>query len=837
MGFSEYTIKNVREVLDILNTDENGLLNKEAEQRLKDYGFNEIKTKETGLLEIFSRQLKSPFSYLLIVAVLIAFLIGEKIDGLMILLFVFINVFLGFFQEARAYKAVSLLKKYLDSKARILRKGIEKIIDKRFLVPGDVVLLEQGDIVPADLRVLKFENFLVDESILSGESAPVPKLSRALFKEAKEIFEAKNIVFAGTSIVSGEAEGLVINTGKKTVFGEIAKLVSGISRESAYEKDLLKFSSLILKVVMITIILVFLANLAIKGTASFFDFLLFCIALIVSIIPEALPLIVTFALSSGALKLAKEKVVAKRLSAVEGLGDIEVLCTDKTGTLTENKLKLEKIISSDEQKCLLYGLLCSSYMKEKIESSLNSFDSAIFKKTNKKIHSFLKKFKVISEISFNPSRLRSSVLIEDRNRNLFLIVKGAPEAVLKLSSMSQSDFENISEEIKKQGREGKRILAVGFKKFSKRNFSKKDEKGLNFLGYFCFSDPLKKTAKDAVRLSRELGVKVKIITGDSKEVAEQVAREVDLIKDPGEVILGEDLKSLAQEDFEKACGNYSVFARISPEMKYKIVEALTKKYEVGFLGEGVNDAPALKIAHLGIAVESAADVSREVSDIVLLKKDLKVLVEGIKTGRNIFSNINKYIKCTLASNFGNFYSIAAIAVIIPFLPMLPVQILLVNLLSDFPLISVASDKVDPAELKRPKLYHLNKMILLIFLLALVSLIFDFIFFGIFYKAEPDLLRTLWFIESILTEIALIFSIRTSLFFLRAKRPSFPLIFVSLLAFLATIFLPFTDFGKETFHFVSPPPAGLLTVLALVFSYFIISEAVKLSYFRYRSILT
>ena len=832
MEFSEYTTKNVKEVLNILNTDENGLLNKEAEERLKDYGFNEIKTKETGLFDIFLRQLKSPFSYLLFIAALIAFLIGEKIDGLMILLFVFINVFLGFFQEARAQRAVSLLKKYLHSKVRILRRGIERVIDKRFLVPGDVVLLEQGDIIPADLRVLKSENFLIDESILSGESAPAPKISRALFKEAKEIFEAKNIVFAGTSIVSGEAEGVVINTGKKTVFGEITKLVSGISRETVYEKDLLKFSSLILRVVLVTIVLVFLANLIIKGTASFFDFLLFCIALIVSIIPEALPLVVTIALSSGALKLAKEKVVVKRLSAVEGLGNIEVLCTDKTGTLTENKLKLEKINSSDEQKCLLYGLLSSSYMEEKIESSLNSFDSAIFKKSNKKIHSSLKRFKVISEISFDPSRLRSSVLVEDENKNLILIVKGAPESVLKLSSMDKNDFEKTSEEIKKQGREGKRTLAVGFKKINKRSFSKKDEKGLDFLGYFCFYDPLKKTAKDAIRLSRKLGIKVKIVTGDSKEIAEQVAKEIDLIKGYGEVILGEDLESLSQENFEKACGEFSVFARISPKMKYKIVEALTKKYEVGFLGEGINDAPALKIAHLGIAVESAADVSREVSDVVLLKKDLKVIVEGIKTGRNIFSNINKYIKCTLASNFGNFYSIAAIAVMIPFLPMLPVQILLVNLLSDFPLISVASDKVDPAELRRPKLYRLNKMILLIFLLALISLIFDFIFFGIFYKAKPDLLRTLWFIESILTEIALIFSIRTSLFFLRAKRPSLSLILASFLAFLATIFLPFTDFGEKTFHFVSPPLPGFLMVLALVFSYFIISEAVKLSYFHY-----
>lgn len=834
MKFSSYTTKNVEEVLKELKTSEEGLSEREAANRLKIYGLNEIKAKETSLFDIFLRQFKSSFVYLLFIAALVAFSIGEIINGFLILFFVFINVFLGFFQEARAQKAILLLRKYLPSNIRVLRGGEEKVIDKKFLVPGDIILLKTGDIIPVDSRVLKVQNFLVDESILSGESVPIPKISQSLLKETKEIFEAKNILFAGTAVISGEAEGLVIGTGKDTAFGQISKLVSEEIRESIYEKNLLKFSQIILRIVVITIISIFLANLFIKGGANFFDYLIFSIALIVSVIPEALPLVVTFTFSQGALRMAKEKVVVRRLSAIEDLGDIEILCTDKTGTLTENKLRLENIYSANKDKCLLYGLLSSSYMKEEIESVLNPFDSALFEKASQEILQSLKKFKVISEIPFDPFRLRNSTLLEDENGGSILIVKGAPETILELSAEIEGILgrEKLKEEIKKEGKMGKRTLALAFKKFDGKDFSEKDEKDLTFLGYFSFSDPLKKTAKEAISAAKKLGVEIKILTGDSKEVASYVAKEIGLIKDPQKVILGGKLDSLSEEDLEKVCDEFSVFARISPQTKYKIVKTLQKKYEVGFLGEGINDVPALKVANVAIAVKEAADVSREVSDIILLKKDLKVLINGILRGRNTFSNINKYIKCTLSSNFGNFYSIALISLFIPFLPMLPSQILLMNLLSDFPLIAVVSDKVDAEELKKPKLYQLNNFIFLIFLLALTSTIFDFIFFGIFHKAQPSMLQTLWFIESILTEIVLIFSIRTFRFFGKAKLPSLPLMIISFLTFLITVLLPFTNFGKEIFYFISPSLPSLSIVLILIIGYFITSEIVKLVYFQY-----
>lgn len=833
MNFTQFTTKNNEEVFEILKSGESGLTEKEVKERQKIYGLNEIGKRKTMAIDILIRQFKSAFFYLLLIAGLIYFIHGETINGALILVFVFINVFLGFFQEWKAEKATQLLKTYLPQKVRVIREKKEEIIDKKFLVPGDIVLLEAGDIIPADLRILKIKNFMIDESILTGESVPVAKISIPLLKERREIFEAENIAFTGTSVISGEGEGIVISTGKNTVFGGITKLTTQESRKSVYEKNLLNFSKIILRTVIITILLVFLADLIIKRGAGFnYDFLAFCIALIVGIIPEALPVIVTFAFSQGALKLAKEKVIVKRLSAIEDLGNIEILCTDKTGTLTENRLILDEIFSQDKEKCLLYGLLSSAYMEEEIESVKSPFDIALYNKITGKIKNSLKKLKIVSEIPFNPFLQRNSVFLENANGERVLIVRGAPETILKISNLKAEEKEEKKKEIKKEGENGKRVLAVGFKNFSENQYSEKDEKDLTFLGYFTFFDPLKRKAKTAIALAKKLGVEIKILTGDSLEVASQVAKETGLISNPKEAILGENLNSLSEEEFEKKCLEIKVFARVSPETKFKIMKILQKKFEVGFLGEGINDVPALKSANVAIVVKNAADVSREVSDIILLKKDLKVIIGGIKEGRNIFSNVNKYIRCTLASNFGNFYSIAAISLIIPFLPMLPPQILLVNLLSDFPLISVASDRIDIEELKKPKFYQLNQAVSLISLLALISTIFDFIFFGIFRKAEPAILQTLWFVESILTEIFLIFSIRTRHFFLRAKRPSFILIFLAILASFLTLVLPFTNFGKQFFHFVSPSLSFLLIVLALVFGYFLVSEMVKLSYFSY-----
>ena len=858
MDFSKYTKLDLAEVFDDLETREQGLSEKEAVLRQKKYGLNEIRARNISAVNIFIRQFKSPFFYLLFAAVIISFLIGERIESLAVLAFVIINVAIGFFQEFRAEKAVFLLNKLIPQKVKIVRNGAEEFIEKKYLTPGDIVLLEAGDIVPADLRVIKAHNFLADESVLTGESAPILKHSEKLLKEEKDIFKAKNILFAGTSVVSGKAKATVVATGKDTFLGDIVKIVSGEDKKSAYEKNILYFCRLILRIVSVTIILVFLANIALKGLSDFMELLLFSVALIVSILPEALPAVVTFALAQGSLKMAKEHVVVKRLSAIEDLGNIEILCTDKTGTLTQNKLSLEKIVTSDKKKCLLYGIL-SSGENLKAKKVLNPFDSAIFKRAFDEIFRESKKFIIISERPFNSLRMKSTVLVESMsassktspNKERILIVKGAPENILKNCVKFNGNFKpsELKEDTEKEGLDGKRVLAVAYKKLNtikpryagntlklfhhpKDDIKESDERGLTFLGYFVFEDPLKSTAEEAIKLSKKLGVAIKIITGDSKQVAGYVAKKTGLIKNSQSVISGEQLKKLSAEDFEDACGRELVFARISPELKHKIIKTLQKKYAVGFMGEGINDAPALKTANVGIAVLEASDIAREASDVVLLRKDLRVIVNGIKDGRAIFSNINKYIKCALASNFGNFYSIAAISLFINFLPMLPVQILLGNLLSDLPLIFVATDSIDIEELKKPKMCQLHNVLPLIISLALVSTVFDFIFFAIFFRQAPAVIQTLWFIESILTEILLIFIIRTRGKFWKAIRPSFWLFFFTIIDGIFIVALPFLNFGQNWFHFVTPPIMPLLIVFFLIGCYFATSEIVKLVYFHY-----
>jgi len=827
MSVFDFTSKEKEELFRIFNSRETGFKKDEASALQKTFGLNEVKTKEVSFVNILFRQFKSAFFYLLFIAAIIAFALGQNIEGLLILLFASINVLFGFFQEYHAQKAVNALKQYSARQAKVIRNNKEQIIDSRFLVPGDIVILEAGDVVASDLRLLESSDLAIDESVLTGESQPVNKTSDKILN-IKAIFEARNIAFSGTAVVSGEGKGIVINTGNNTEFGKVAKLSASLIRPSIYEKELVDFSKIIFKTVFITFLVIFALNLILKRQPDLSYFIIFCLALIVGIIPEALPVVVSSSLSRGALRLLRKKVVVKRLSSIEDLGDMEILCTDKTGTLTENKLKAETIVSEDKDKCLLYALLVSPFLKKEILS--NPFDLAISQEIKDK--NSAKDFKLIEEAPFDFKRLRNTVLLKNQEGKRILISRGAAEAILGISNQFDHglDKNKLGEEIKNREKQGERILAVAFKEISPEENFKEADYNLRFLGYISFSDPLKETAHLAVKLAKKLKVKIKIITGDSKEVAGKIALDVGLIDKATKVISGTELENLSEEELMKKCEEFSVFARIAPETKLKIIQILQKKYEVGFLGEGINDAPALKAAHVGIAVKEATDVSRDAADILLLDSDLKVVIEGIKEGRIIFANINKYIKCTLSANFGNFYSIAIMSLILPFLPMLPPQILLENILSDAPLISISNDSVDIQELRRPKVYALSKTFPYIFILALISSAFDFIFLAIFHQQPQALIQTLWFTLSLITEIILIFSIRTRHVFWKTAKPAKILVISSISIVIFTLLLPFLRFGRTLFSFSPPQVSSLLIICLLGLAYLLANELAKKLYF-------
>lgn len=836
MSFQNYTAQDEPTFLSEFSVDiTKGLgVDNIIESRNKN-GKNELSKDEVKWWQILLRQFKSTFTYLLLASSALTFMLGEKIDSFFILFFVSINVVLGFLQEFKSEQTAKVLRKYTNKRATVIRSHEEKTIDATELVVGDIVVIETGDIVPADLRLIEVNALILDESTLTGESVQVHKQSQKLKEETSELTKASNIAFSGTTVVEGKGIGVVIAVGKETQFGKIAKLAVSGDEISSFEKQINKFSKFILFLILITLVLVFVVNIFFKNTLSFIDLTIFSIALAVGVIPEAMPLVTTFSLSLGASKLAKKKVIVKRLSAIEDLGGIQVFCTDKTGTITENKLTIADIYSSDKNKTLKYGLLAASSFDSKGTPN-NSFDLAIMQKIGKSYKDLIQQSERLYEIPFNPNRRRNSVLIHSQNSKE-LIVRGAVESVMPcVKHLSESENEKIMKWVFEEGKQGHRIIAVAHKPFQKEEYLVEDEiHNLEFAGLVSFEDPIKKTTYDAVKKADELGVVTKMITGDSAEVAVAVGLKIGIAQKDTDVITGEELTKLPRSKQKEIASSINVFARMSPEQKYDLIKLLQEDYEVGFLGEGINDAPALKAAGVSIVVDNASDVAREVADILLLKHDLKVIVDGIELGRKTFVNVTNYVKATLASNFGNFYAMVFVTLIIDFLPMLPVQILLVNLLSDFPMISIATDNVAKKDTHDPLNYSMKEIILLSTLLGLVSTAFDFMMFGIFKNMGERPLQTYWFIGSILTELVLIYSIRTKNWFFKVKNfPSFWIIVLTFSAAFATVFIPFTKYGQEIFKFITPAYGQLGLIFVIVAGYLLSTEVVKKLYFKYLS---
>ncbi|MEK7632122.1 MAG: HAD-IC family P-type ATPase [Patescibacteria group bacterium] len=836
-NIAQTAIQSTSEVLQNQKSSLQGLAVAEVQRRLAMDGRNELQVHAESAAELVWRQFKSPMVLLLVAACGISVVVGEAVDAITIAVIILINAGLGFVQEYRSARALEALRTYVQDHATVRRAGRVAVIPRSGLVSGDIVLLAPGDVVPADIRLVEVRDLLLNESTLTGEALPVKKSSVALASAVSTPERAMNLGLMGTTVVSGTATGVVVATGVRTVFGDIAQLTASTIRHSSFDESIKKFSKFLLYVVGITLTIVFVTRLFTSEGRSTVELLLFSIALAVSVIPEALPTIVTITLSRGALKLAKEKVVVKRLAAIEDLGQIQILCTDKTGTLTQNMLTVKDVFAARPASVLAWARLGFSGGDD---AQAQSFISALQATTRVGDPSI--RGTIVAELPFDPVRRRSSTIVQLADGKRWIVVRGAPEAVIAQSHRAElasgqtsitearAELENI---VERYGRAGDRTLAVALKPISVQpEYHVRDEAGLTVIGIIAFADPLKPTAIDTLAKAKKLNVAVKVITGDSPIVAETIGRQLGLVQQASDVMTGDQLEQLQGQELETRVQSATVFARISPAQKYRIIEVLQLHASVGFLGEGMNDAPALKLANVAMVVQGAADVAKDASDVVLLEKDLHVIIRGIAMGRSIFVNILKYLRCTMIGNFGNFFGIVAISMVVPYLPLLPIQILLTNLLTDFPLVVVATDRVDAEEVQRPAAIHLRELAFIGITLGLVSTLFDILTFVAFRGFGEDQLRTLWVIVSVLTEIILVLSVRSNRFILKASRPSTLLLTLIILSAATIIALPLIPVTAAAFHFTVPtmPQIGLIALFVL--AYFGLTEFFKLQYFRY-----
>lgn len=766
-------------------------------------------------LRIFLRQFRNGFFYILIAAAVISFFLGEHIDTVVISVILGVNALLGFLQEYRSQKLLEKLESLMSQRVRVKRDEHIVVIPLQELKLGDTVVLESGDRVPADLTITKTKLLEVDESALTGESLPV----------ARHVGEH---ILMGSTIVDGLSEGQVVALGSETEFGKIRAESLQISTTSQFEKDVNLFSKKLMVVVLLTLGALFIAHRTIARSHLDLPTLsLFILALAIGIVPEAMPLVTTLAMTNGALALAHRKVVVKRLAAVEDLGNLVVLCTDKTGTVTEGRMAIaeKKVLDTTffETACLV------SLGQVGLErpGPHNAFDTVIWHDLSEQTKRQRDILHILWEDPFDPHTRRTEVIARIGSAT-YAISKGAPESILPTAKHSTDD---LSRWATAQGMMGRRVLAVAAKPIEKKpSYHHDDFLHTTVLGLIAFSDSLKRTAVDAVRDAETLGVDVRMITGDSPEVAFAIGKELGLVQKRSDVVTGEDLTHLSNQKRQEIIRSTQVFARVFPSQKQEIVTALSALGPVGFIGDGANDAPALKSAAVGIAADHATDVAREAASIILLKKDLHVVVDGIRKGREIFVNIEKYLVFTLIGDFGTFYSIAVISLLTTFLPMLPVQILLSNLLSDLPMVSIAADTVDTNRLKQPVHSQFNRVLAFSLLLGLVSSLFDFLFFGLFRHVSVPLLQTLWFVFTVVTELVLIFSVRTKKWLWHATLPSPALVVAALIAGILTIVIPMSSVAS-VFHFVRPTSSQWIVLALLTGMYFVATEFAKRAMIR------
>src|SRR5271170_989779 len=768
------------ELFQRLNTTAAGLTGEEAAERLEVFGPNEVgQEKQHGWIQRLWVAVRNPLVILLAVIATITFVTAgdasDYITGTIMLAMILLAVLLRLIQETKADNAAAKLKAMIKVTATALRDGQSKEIPLRELVPGDVVKLSAGDMIPGDARLLSAKDLFVIQATLTGESLPVEKNDARDPRTNISSIEHSNLCFLGTSVESGSATAVVVATGAQTYFGKMASSLAGQQVETAFDKGVKKFTWLMIGFMAVMSPMVFFINGFTKhiwGKDTFF----FALAIAVGLTPEMLPMIVSVCLSKGALAMSKKKVIVKRLNSIQNFGAMNVLCTDKTGTLTIDHVILE--IHCDVFKNESEEVLRDAYLVSHIQTGLkNVLDRAVLKYTELHRELGVEKISKVDEIPFDFSRRMMSVVVETQDGQRQLLTKGAPESVFKKCTHFTSAGEifpmepilvgNLIEQVNSLSEDGFRVLAIASKKMENRGVcSRADEENLVLTGYLAFLDPPKDSAKTAIAALRQHGVTVKVLTGDNDLVTRKVCTEVGINAE--KIILGNDVEKMSDAQLADAIESVDVYARLSPAHKKRVVMALQKKgHVVGFMGDGINDAPALRAADVGISVDTAVDIAKESADMILLEKSLMVLEEGVLEGRKVFVNITKYIRMGASSNFGNMFSVLGASAWFPFLPMQPIQILTNNLLYDFSQVAIPTDNVNVNLIAKPQPWDMGEITRFILFIGPVSSIFDyttfFVMLYLFHCWAPEgaaLFHTGWFVESLMTQTLIIHVIRT-----------------------------------------------------------------------------
>ena len=828
------------ELLLKLQTAPGGLTQVAAEERARTVGPNEVAQEKPQTWPIrLLKIIRNPLVILLTTLSGVSFATGDARAGTVMAMMVVLSVGLRFLQEARADAAAAKLRAMIHVTATVVRDGMPKEIPLHDLVPGDIIRLSAGDMIPGDVRLLSSKDLFVSQGSLTGESLPVEKLHNVETKAVTSPTELKNICFMGTSVQSGTATAVVVTTAVQTYFGSMARSITGERVQTSFDLGLNRFTWLMIRIMAVMVPLVFLINGFTKHDwkGAFF----FSLAVAVGLTPEMLPMIVSVCLSKGALAMSRRKVIVKRLNSIQNFGAMDVLCTDKTGTLTEDRVVLMRhcdLTGHESEDVLLNGYLISHFQT----GLKNLLDRAILESPDFHGMATIEKYKKLDEIPFDFTRRMMSVLVEDPQGKRILLTKGAPEEVFhhaayferdgQLLPMEPSLVIGLKEEYESLSEDGFRVLALATKDLADTDTcTKEDERNLVLRGYVAFLDPPKRSAATALEALHQHGVAVKILTGDNPLISRKVCRDVGLAAEP--MLLGADVEALSDQELGKAAQQTTLFARLSPAHKERVIRVLRAQgHVVGFLGDGINDAPALKAADVGISVDTATDIAKESADLILLEKDLTVLEGGVIEGRKVFANILKYIRMGASSNFGNMFSVLGASAFLPFLPMAPIQVLTNNLLYDFSQVPIPNDAVDEEQVARPRPWNIAEIKRFILFIGPISSIFDyttfFVMLYIFHCWDPSrasLFQTGWFVESLITQTLIIHVIRTNKIPFIQSQASRALTLTTLSIIAFGIWLPYSPLASSL-GFTHLPNLYWPILMVTMLAYVVLTQGIK-----------